>query len=296
MVHHHRFPPPTPEGRETCYLWRKNAKIRPITFTPPDTIESGVVQLHLGHRIAQRLLSRFLSQGFIYDELSRTCFAQSEDKIPRVVLLGRLGLYGPGASRLHEEIITITARWTESTTRSRNPLTPYAREAEARTMQILEGAMTDLRADSTLPPEIVTMLQDSMAGDVSELRSHLVTIANEASAKAAGLLDDRARIESEAIVKVLDAQRKRVELALTKNDKDNGYDPAQGELPGIEPSARQQQLEAEKRQFEENKVYWKKWLEGVDAALADEPARIRDFYRIKTTRIEPVGLVYLWPR
>jgi SNF2 family DNA or RNA helicase len=284
-----------PKDGKRDYLWRKNAKIRPITFTPPDTIESGIVQLHLGHRIAQRLLSRFLSQGFIYDELSRTCFAQSEDKISRVVLLGRLGLYGPGASRLHEEIVTITARWTEPGNRAQSPLTPYARDAEARTMQILEGAMTDLRADSNLQPEIIAMLQDSMSRDVTVLRPHLESIAKEASAKAAGLLEDRARIESEAIVKVLEAQRRRVELALTKNDKDNGYDPAQGDLPGIEPSARQKQLEAEKRQFDENKGHWKKWLEGVDAALTEEPARIRDFYQIKTTRIEPVGLVYLWP-
>ena len=33
----------------------------------------------------------------------------------------------------------------------------------------------------------------------------------------------------------------------------------------------------------------------VDGDLAREPARIRDFYTVKSHRIEPVGLVYLWP-
>src|SRR5256885_8062240 len=32
--------------------------------------------------------------------------------VPRVVLLGRLCLYGAGAARLHEELIPVTARWT----------------------------------------------------------------------------------------------------------------------------------------------------------------------------------------
>jgi hypothetical protein len=41
----------------------------------------------------QRLLGRFLAQGFVYHDLSRACLAQSDDPIPRVVLLGRLALY-----------------------------------------------------------------------------------------------------------------------------------------------------------------------------------------------------------
>ncbi len=64
-------------------------------------------------RVAQRLLARFRSQGFIYNDLSRACLAQASDSIPRVVLLGRLSLYGHGAERLHEEIVPVAARWIE---------------------------------------------------------------------------------------------------------------------------------------------------------------------------------------
>lgn len=274
-----------PKNGKRDYAWRKEAEIRPITFTPPDTVENEIVQLHLGHRISQRLLSRFLSQGFIHDDLSRTCFAQSEDKIPRIVLLGRLGLYGPNASRLHEEIITITARWVAPDKRNGSPLSPYAREAEARTMEILEEAMVDFGPKTSLPEEIESQLQASMAQDILELRPHLETIGGEARDRASKLLEDRARIESKAIIKVLEGQRKRVEATLKKGEDAN--QPLLFDLDGAP--------EEEKRQFEDNKKYWRKWLDGVDSALEEEPARIRDFYNIKTTRIEPVGLVYLWP-
>jgi len=59
----------------------------------------------------QRLLSRFLSQGFVHHDLLRACLTQSQDAIPRVILLGHLALWEP---RLHEEIVPITARWTDS--------------------------------------------------------------------------------------------------------------------------------------------------------------------------------------
>jgi hypothetical protein len=47
--------------------------------------------------------------------------------------------------------------------------------------------------------------------------------------------------------------------------------------------------------MEDNMRYWRKWLEEVDNDLQTEPARIADFYQVKATRIEPVGIVYLWP-
>jgi hypothetical protein len=33
----------------------------------------------------------------------------------------------------------------------------------------------------------------------------------------------------------------------------------------------------------------------VDADLVKEPQRVADFYRVKSFRLEPVGLAYLWP-
>lgn len=272
-----------PKDGKRNYQWRKDAAIRPVTFTPPETIDNETVQLHLGHRISQRLLSRFFSQGFVHHDLSRACFAQSDDKIPRVVLLGKLGLYGPGASRLHEEIITVTARWLPLDERS-DGLPPYARDAEARTMQILEDAMFDLSGKDDLTEDVSKQLTSCMTSDVEALLPHLQERGEAARESAQNRLSDRARIESEAITKVLESQKKRVLSALKKHE-----DPNQPLLFDIDSKD-------ERKQLEENMRYWRKWLEGVDTELEREPARIRDFYEVKTPRIEPVGLVYLWPQ
>ena len=36
------------------------------------------------------ICGRFAAQGFVYNDLSRACLAQSADPIPRVALIGRL--------------------------------------------------------------------------------------------------------------------------------------------------------------------------------------------------------------
>jgi hypothetical protein len=41
--------------------------------------------------------------------------------------------------------------------------------------------------------------------------------------------------------------------------------------------------------------YWEDWLANVEGDLEREPARIRDFYTVKSHRVEPLGIVYLWP-
>ena len=53
--------------------------------------------------------------------------------------------------------------------------------------------------------------------------------------------------------------------------------------------------DSEKRQLEANRRHWAKRLAALDAELAQEPDRIRDVYAVRAQRLEPVGLVYLWP-
>ena len=51
----------------------------------------------------------------------------------------------------------------------------------------------------------------------------------------------------------------------------------------------------ERRQHEANRKYWKSWLDNVDDDLNREPERVRRFYEVRSTRIEPLGIVYLVP-
>jgi hypothetical protein len=51
----------------------------------------------------------------------------------------------------------------------------------------------------------------------------------------------------------------------------------------------------EKRQLESNRRYWNQRLIALQTELTSEPERIRALYEVRAKRIEPVGLVYLWP-
>jgi SNF2 family DNA or RNA helicase len=268
-----------PANGKRDHRWRMESQIRPVRFTPPDTIDDSSVQLHLGHRIAKRLLSRFLSQGFIHHDMSRACLGQSDDAVPRVVLLGRLGLFGKGATRLHEEIITITARW-ESPEKRGGPLKAYARDAEARTLEILENSL--LSDQSCLPAEVQNRLLASIEIDVSALRPLLAARSEDSEKVARQKLQVRAEAEATAMTTLLDDQKKRVEAKLASY-----ADLNQPELPGMPEDERRQRLEERKAQ--------ERFLTDYKTQISEEPARIRDFYKIEVSRVEPIGLVYLWP-
>jgi hypothetical protein len=266
-----------PDDGQPVYQWRRASPIRPVVFSAPEGIDDDIVQLHLQHRVVQRLLGRFLAQGFVHHDLSRACLADTSDAIPRVVLLGRLSLYGAGAVRLHEEILTVTARWTEPASR-RGALAPYAREAEAKTLELLESS---LRPDAhpQVPAVISGKLQAAMPRDIEELLPCLEQRGEEAKADADAKLMKRGDDEADSIRRVLEDQRKRVLSELGR------YDRTQLLLS----------LDLEKRQLESNRRYWDKWLANVEGDLQREPDRVRRFYQVASFRIEPVGIAYLWP-
>jgi len=53
--------------------------------------------------------------------------------------------------------------------------------------------------------------------------------------------------------------------------------------------------EEERKQLESDMKSWRTRLEQFERDLKTEPGRIREFYEVRVTRVEPVGLVYLWP-
>jgi hypothetical protein len=51
----------------------------------------------------------------------------------------------------------------------------------------------------------------------------------------------------------------------------------------------------ERRTLEANRRSWEEWLVNVEGDIAREPQRIRDFYAVRSRRLEPIGIAYLWP-
>ncbi len=266
-------------SQERLADWRAHAPIRPIVFEDAGIVTDATVHLHLEQRVVQRLLARFRSQGFLHDDLSRACVAQVEDSIPRVVLLGRLCLYGRGAERLHEVVVRVAARWTE-TDRRDGPLKAYARDAETQTMQLLDRALTGTAHQPA--EQISRRLLTSAAADVADLLPQLRERALEMAATAESELRTRGGKEAASLRETLGRQQQRVEKELKRRQAESDQ-------------MRLDFADDERRQLEANMANWAHRLEQFDNDIKTEPARLAAFYEIQATRIEPVGLVYLWP-
>lgn len=269
---------PRKTGQKTAE-WRREAPIRPVVFKDAEVLTEDVVHLHLEQRVVQRLLARFRSQGFIYNDLSRACLVQALDSVPRVILLGRLSLYGRGAERVHEEIVPLPARWIEPSQR-KGPLKAYSRDAELKTLELLEQSLANRRHVEP-SKTIQRKLLDSAPRDIDELLPQLEPRALDLAAIAEEKLKARGKKEEKELHDTLQRQRERVREELAK------YEGQKQLSLGFD--------EEEKRQLESDMRAWRIRLEQFESDIKREPKRIREFYEVHARRIEPVGLVYLWP-
>ncbi len=269
---------PVRSKEQPPWEWRKAAP-RPVVFADPGSLDADVVHLHLEHRVVQRLLGRFRAQGFIHDDLSRACVGQTRDPIPRVVVLGRLALYGEGATRLHDEVIAVAARWVEPDAR-RGALKPFGAEGETNALRLLEDALAHAR-EAGLAAPVQEKLLHNAAQDMADLIPHLEARGRELAESARADLDKRGEAEAADMVKILERQREWIQAQARKVEKE-----AQLTLDFDED---------EKRQLDADKREWHNRLLQIPEELRTEPERIRRAYSVKATRIEPVGLVYLWP-
>ena len=118
--------------------------------------------------------------------------------------------------------------------------------------------------------------------DIEELLPQLEPRAEELAALAIGKLKQRGEREAKDLRETLERQRERVREELAKHED------------------RFQQLtldfgDEEKRQLESDMRSWRNRLDQFERDLQREPQRIRAFYEVRAKRVEPVGLVYLWP-
>jgi SNF2 family DNA or RNA helicase len=261
--------------------WRRQAPIRPVVFRDPGSLDGEVVHLHLEHRVVQRLLARFHSQGFISDQLCRACIARSDDPVPRVVVLGRLSLYGDGASRLHDEIIAVAAEWNDPEQRGRSTLRPLGEGDKAEVLHLLEGSLAQPHRQEA-PETLQQRLMAAASRDIAELQPHLQRRAEAMAERAGRDLTRRGEQEARSMREILERQQEQIRRKQTQ----------------IEGKPQQLELfsQDEMRQLAADQRHWEARLAALEKELVEEPQRIRKGYEIRARRIEPVGLVYLWPR
>src|SRR6185436_4814665 len=255
--------------------WRKRP-LQPVVFKPLDRIGEDRVHLHLEHPVVQRLLSRFLSQGYSAHDLSRvTIVPNGHDGLVRVIAFGRISLFGPGATRLHDEVLSVAAQWLES--RGEGHLRPFADQADRRAITTLEELLTEADKLEPIPAHIQKRVLESAVADFAALWPAVKAEAEAKAHEAKQKLTLRGEQEAQALRRIIESQRQRIQQAqqLTLNFDNPSTDEVE-------------QLKSERKHMKDR-------LEAIAHELESEPAELKALYEVALQRLEPVGLVYLWP-
>ena len=217
-----------------------------------------MVHLHLEHRVVQRLLGRFTAQGFVHHDLSRACLTHTSER-------DSAGDSARAAEPLWSRRSAIARRadpghraLDRSADSPETALSPYAREAEARTLTLLEESPLVASHGHPIADTVIQQLQRSASKDVQELLPHL-----------------QARGEAYA----RDAEQKLQGNGATPKQRPCGTSSkrSSGILPPPSPGTTKwmpAQLsldfgdnEDERRQLEANKRYWSQRLPSLEEEL-----------------------------
>ena len=293
--------------------WYARCPIRPIVFEDPGVLSSEEsdaasriepVHMHLEHRISQRLLGRLQSQGFVYNDLSRACLAQTAGSLPLVYLIARLCLYGDHAARLHEDVIAVCAEWIRPELRKGGlPPIDLGRMDEVESMRRLDEAL--LRGGTN---KVAETIRDELLAccprDVDALKIHLEKKAAGLEAKVRKELAAAGEKEAEGTRALLEAQARDIDKTLAHWDEKENVARAKAEAsraklgPTLFDTARDSatlQDERARRERASDKRAMEKRKADIPREILEEPDRIRRRYTVQTVRLEPVGIVYLWP-
>ena len=140
--------------------------------------------------------------------------------------------------------------------------------------------------------------------DIRELQVHLEKKAIDLETTVRNELARAGEKEAENTLKLLEDQDKRIDKTLADREREEAvakakarereakagpmlFDIAEESKPLYDERARRERA-AEKRAMEKRK-------RDIQREILEEPDRIRGRYAVQTVRLEPVGIVYLWP-
>jgi hypothetical protein len=140
---------------------------------------------------------------------------------------------------------------------------------------------TALRDPRVVLAPIRARLAQAAAADAADLAPELKVRATARREEVEADLAARGEAEAASLQHLLEDQRARIAAAASVPED------RQMSLPGI--------ADKELAQLRADRRHWDTRLRALDAEIVSEPARVRDAYRVRASRVEPVGLVYLWP-
>lgn len=260
---------------ESLERWRKRPPL-PIVFEAPKKLSTPVVQLHLKHPIVQRLLARFLAQGYSAHDLSRvTVLRNSQDATPRVIALGRLSVFGHAATRLHDQVLAVAAALPAKG----GKLQPFGEKNDRKAIEDLESLFKASPTLDKVPVKVRNDLRSQAPRHFVELWPHVEQEADAQAHDVESKLRRRGRDEAEALTKIIRAQ---IRLADQTLEKQLSFEFTDAERDQREQRERDRKHIAARRA-------------ALDIELDQEPKAIRQSYEVLRRRVEPIGLVYLWP-
>lgn len=266
---------------EAEWEWRKQPP-QPVVFKALDRMGEDRVHLHLEHPFVQRILSRFVAQGFGAQDLSRvTIVPDDRHGVPRVLALGRLSLFGPGAARLHDELIAVSAHFRESG--EGDHLQPLSTESDRLALADLENLLARVSDLPSVPESLCQRLAESAPSHFATLFKHVRDEADNRALEAKQQLERRGTKEAGDLLEILKAHRVEIDDQLYK----------QLELPLF--ATTDEALKAQRNQLENERREMQKRRERIEDEIRHEPAQLKALYYVSLPRLSPVGLVYLWP-
>ncbi len=278
---------PAREREESFWEWRDRAP-QPVVFEPPQRLRDDVVHLHLAHPFVQRVLSRFLAQGFSAQDLSRvTVVRNKHDHVARVIVLGRLTLFGPGALRLHDELIGVAAEWNE--TKTGNHLKPFSVDDDRRALAMLEQIFAETQGIGLIPVPVRDQFVRAAPSDLAALWKHVDAEADARAHEATQKLNERGTREAAALERILKNQK----AVIDKKLRGTTLELFDSTLVG--PAASADDKRSAKEQWRKEREYMEGRLVEIDKELRTEPLELAQAYATALRRVVPVGVVYLWP-
>ena len=266
---------PRREKDEAPWVWR-GRPLSPVVFEAPSGVSSKLAHLHLSHPVVQRVLQRFLAQGFSANDLRRVTVVRSKrDDVARVIVFGRLSLFGTGAARLHDELVSVSAKWLDGG--GKGHLKPFAEDADRRAIEQLEMTLAEAPELSATPAARQAQLLSCAGSDFATLWP---AVEEEAAARAQDArvkLERRGASEAKVLTNILLTQQDTIEEAL------------RGQLE-LELTTKD-----ELEQWRRDKSHLQKRLQDLRKELNEEPEALQRAYDVRLTRVTPVGMVYLWP-
>ena len=264
---------------EPIWEWRRRPP-QPVVFEAPKTMTSPRVHLHLHHPFVRRVMDLLRAQGFGAHDLQRVTVVRDRDAADvRVLAFGRLSLFGRGAVRLHDALVPVVAPWDPE----RGPLPGTGtRTEDERALFRLETLLAKPEALRSVSDRVASEVLRRAAADFATLWSLVRDEADAQAHDAQTKLAQRGRDEAVQLTEILEGQRRAIERALA--------DPSREQLllPGMLP-------EPERRQLDEERRAMRQRLTTIPKEIEREPAELEAMYRVQLRRLEPVGLVYLWP-